>query len=198
MCIRDSRNTIQLQALLFPAETSAMMDSLVRDAQQSGWLPRWPLANDVTGAMGGDSPSILLSTAYAFGARDFDTRSALKFMIKGATTAGVGLRGYQQRPDGQVFRERGYVPASVHPHSASRTLEYSSADFAIAQFAATQGDMASCAVFMRSAQNWQNLYDPSIGWLRPRGSDGSFSKDWSGIGEQFGFEEGSTWQYSWM
>ncbi len=192
------RNTIQLQALLFPSETSSMMDSLVRDAEQSGWLPRWPLANDVTGVMGGDSPSILLSTAHAFGARAFDTRGALKYMLKGALTSGVGLHGYQQRPDGQAFRETGYVPASTHGHSASHTLEYSSADFAIAQFAAAQGDMASCAVLMRSAQNWRNLFDSSIGWIRPRNVDGSFSRDWSGTGEQFGFEEGSTWQYSWM
>jgi predicted alpha-1,2-mannosidase len=119
-------------------------------------------------------------------------------MIKGARTPGVGLHGYQQRPDGEVFRQLGFVPVQAHAHSASHTLEYSSADFAIAQFAASQGDMASCATLMRSAQNWQHLFDPSVGWIRPRNADGRFSSDWSGTGEQAGFEEGSTWQYSWM
>ena len=33
-----------------------MMQSLVNDAEQSGQLPRWPAANDVTYVMGGDSP----------------------------------------------------------------------------------------------------------------------------------------------
>jgi len=192
------RNTIQLQAFLFPAETSAMMNSLVRDGQQMGWLPKWPLANYATGDLGGDSPAILLSTAYAFGARSFDTQSALALMLQGATVSGVGPNGYQQRPDGDSFRQFGYVPAEVHPHSASHTLEYSTADFAIAQFAAALGDTSSCTALLASAQNWQHLFDPAAGWIRPRLQNGVFSTDYSGQGEQFGFEEGSTWQYSWM
>ena len=39
------RTQIPLLALLAPRETSDMMQSLVEDAQQSGWLPRWALAN---------------------------------------------------------------------------------------------------------------------------------------------------------
>jgi putative alpha-1,2-mannosidase len=72
------RNTIQLQALLFPDRVSDMMQSFVNDAQQSGRLPRWPVANDVTYVMNGDSPSVLIASAYAFGARNFDTKTALR------------------------------------------------------------------------------------------------------------------------
>ena len=57
------RNTIQLQSLLVPKQVGDMMQSLVNDADQSGWLPRWPAANDVTYVMNGDSPAILLSSA---------------------------------------------------------------------------------------------------------------------------------------
>ncbi len=48
------RNVVQFQSLLFPEQTSQMMQSLVRDAEQSGWLPRWPVANDVSYIMGGE------------------------------------------------------------------------------------------------------------------------------------------------
>ena len=34
------RNTVQLQALFDPTSESDMMQSLVNDAVQSGWLPR--------------------------------------------------------------------------------------------------------------------------------------------------------------
>ncbi|HMD19491.1 MAG TPA: GH92 family glycosyl hydrolase, partial [Alloacidobacterium sp.] len=84
------RNTIQLQSLLVPKQVGDMMQSLVNDAEQSGWLPRWPAANDVTYVMNGDSPAILLSSAYAFGARNFDAKTALKYMIKAASQPGKG------------------------------------------------------------------------------------------------------------
>ena len=106
------RNTIQFQALLFPEQTSQMMQSLVRDAEQSGWLPRWAIANDNSYIMGGDSSAILLSEAYAFGARDFDLKSALHFMLKGATDPGKGLHNYPERPGLADYISRGYVPVS--------------------------------------------------------------------------------------
>jgi putative alpha-1,2-mannosidase len=57
-----------------------------------------PLANDVTTVMGGDSPAPLISTAYAFGARSFNARTALRYMLKAATQPGTGLHGYAERP----------------------------------------------------------------------------------------------------
>jgi predicted alpha-1,2-mannosidase len=92
------RNTVQMQALFDPARTSDMMQSLVNDAVQSGWLPRWPVANDVTYVMGGDSPAILLSSSYAFGARDFDLHTALKYMVKAGIEPGIGPHGGSERP----------------------------------------------------------------------------------------------------
>ncbi|HVT96951.1 MAG TPA: GH92 family glycosyl hydrolase, partial [Acidobacteriaceae bacterium] len=76
------RNVIQMHTLLDPDLGSDEAQSLVNDAQQSGWLPRWPAANDVTYVMGGDSPTILLADAYAFGARHFDAHAALQYMLK--------------------------------------------------------------------------------------------------------------------
>jgi putative alpha-1,2-mannosidase len=73
---------VQLQALFDPKREGDMMQSLVNDAVQSGWFPRWPAANDVTYVMGGDSPAVLLASSYAFGAHNFDVDTALKYMVK--------------------------------------------------------------------------------------------------------------------
>ncbi|HEU5458833.1 MAG TPA: GH92 family glycosyl hydrolase, partial [Terracidiphilus sp.] len=134
------RNTVQFQALLDPARESDMAQSLVNDAEQSGWYPRWPAANDVTYVMGGDSPVIVIASSYAFGAHDFDTATALKYMVKAGTEPGFGPHHVEERPFLADYLKLGYVPAEKDSIDGSRTLEFANADFAIAEFAAATGD----------------------------------------------------------
>lgn len=204
------RDVVQFQSLLLPEQTGQMMQSLVRDAEQSGWLPRWPVANDVSYVMGGDSPAILLSEAYAFGARGFDLKSALHFMIQGATEPGKGPHNNSERPGLSDYLTKGYVPVSDEQEAAaSITLEYASADFAVSRFAAALGDQAHESSLLGSSQNWRSLFDQDGGWIRPRTADGRFLEGWDpdhllphhknwDKDNQMGFEEGSTWQYSFM
>jgi predicted alpha-1,2-mannosidase len=204
------RNTVQLQALFDPERESDMMQSLINDTAESGWYPRWPAANDVTYVMGGDSPVILLSSSYAFGAKDFDVATALKFMDKAGSHPGIGPHGDSERPFLSDYLELGYVPNEKDSISASRTLEYASADFAIAQFARNTGHDAEYRKFLKQSQNWKNLIDPETHWIRPRNSDGSWQEGFDPerslprrsnapvSTDQKGFEEGNTYQYSFM
>ncbi len=204
------RNTVQLQALFEPARESDMMQSLVNDAMQSRWLPRWPAANDVTYVMGGDSPVILLSSSYAFGARNFDVETALKYMVKAGTEPGLGPHNIAERPFLADYLKLGYVPAEKDSIDASRTLEFASADFAIAQFARNLGHQGEYEAFLKQSENWKNLLDPTTRWIRPRNSDGAWlagfdperslpkRPDAPVSTDQFGFEEGNTYQYSFM
>ena len=204
------RNTVQLQALFDSARSSDMMQSLVNDAEQSGWFPRWPAANDVTYVMGGDSPVILLASSYAFGARNFDADTAFKYMVKAATEAAIGPHGGYERPFLAEYMKLGYVPLEKDRTAASRTLEYASADFAVAQFARNLGHDAEYKAFRARAGNWKNLLDPETHWIRPRTADGKwlaeFDADRSlpkppdahGSSDQYGFEEGNTYQYTYM
>ena len=204
------RNTIQLQSLLVPDRVSDMMQSLVNDAEQSGWLPRWPAANDVTYVMNGDSPSVLIASAYAFGARNFDTKTALKYMVKAATEPGKGPHDNEERPYLADYLKLGYVPIDKDPSAASRTLEYASDDFAIAQFARGLGDTATYQRFLKQSRNWTSLFDPETRWIRPRNSDGAWLQGFDAetsmpkrpnapvSTDQNGFEEGNTYQYTFM
>lgn len=204
------RNTVQLQSLLIPDRESDMMQSLVNDAVQSGWLPRWPAANDVTYVMGGDSPAILLSSAYAFGARSFDVKTALKYMVKAGSESGMGPHATEERPFSKDYFKLGYAPAEKDAIAASRTLEYVNADFAIAQLAKNLGDTTTYQRFMKQSANWENLFDPETRWIRPRNTDGSWlagfdperstpkRPDASVSTDQYGFEEGNTYQYTFM
>lgn len=204
------RDVIQLHALLDPIQGSDEAQSLVNDAQQSGWLPRWPAANDVTYVMGGDSPAVLLADAYAFGATNFDVKAGFHYMLKGATQPGIGPHGESERPFLADELKLGYVPVDKDRIAASRTLEYASDDFAIAQLARALGDTADADRFTKRAGNWQNLFDPVTKWIRPRNADGSWQAGFDAMHSQprepnapawvgpTGFEEGNSPQYTFM
>ncbi|OBK30936.1 hypothetical protein A5634_14965 [Mycobacterium asiaticum] len=198
------RSLAALQALLFPKEASDMAQSLVNDAEQGGALPRWALANAATSQMTGDSVVPLIVGLYMFGAKDFDVEAALRYMVDGATQGGVGVNGYVERPGIGVYLQLGYFPQLTgFGPGASITLEWSIADFAIAQFAAALGHADTAAEFQLRAQYWQNLFNPSTGYISPRGESGLFG-DAPGFIEptetfgQPGFDEGNAEQYVWL
>ncbi|GAA1370551.1 GH92 family glycosyl hydrolase [Streptomyces beijiangensis] len=204
------RSLAPLQAMLWPKEASDMAQSLVNDAVQGGWWPRWPVANDYTGQMTGDNSVALISNLYAFGARDFDLKTALKYLVKGATTVDDTPGAYKERPDIANYVERGYAPnndASRGDHArvgGSVTLEWAIDDFGIAQLAKAAGDDRTARTFTQRSQNWQNILNPATDYLQPRGEDGRFpdgpgyQPPAPGKFGQDGFDEGNAAQYNWL
>jgi predicted alpha-1,2-mannosidase len=161
------RGAAALQGLLFPKQASDMAQSLVNDVDQSGAFPRWALANAATAEMTGDSVVPLIVNLYAFGAKDFDLKTALHYMVNAATNGGVGLGGYVERPGIATYLQLGYAPQTFGA-GASITLEWSVDDFAISRFADALGDAATAAEFQSRAQYWQNLFNPSTRYISPR------------------------------
>jgi predicted alpha-1,2-mannosidase len=198
-----------LQALLFPERASDMAQSLVNDAQQSGSFPRWAMANSATGEMTGDNVVPFIVNLYTYGAKDFDLKKALYFMLKAATDGGAGRGGYVERPGIATYLQHGYAPQTQEFHGdhgidgASITLEWSIDDFAISRFADALGEPAIGAEFQNRAQYWQNLFNPLTGYILPRGADGAvfYSIGLKGPTSDFGqdgFEEGNGAQYLWL
>jgi len=163
------RTTIPLLAMLAPKETSDMMESTVKFAQQSGGgFPRWVMANVETGIMQGDPTSIVVANAYAFGAKKFDTREALAIMRRGAEIPGTKSQAELTRPQLDQYLTKGYAQASM-------SLEYNSADFSIGRFALnTTDDQTLYHKYLQSAQKWKNIYNPKTGWLQSRNAEGSW------------------------
>jgi predicted alpha-1,2-mannosidase len=185
----DYRSLIRLRALLAPAETSDIAQSLINDAEQGdGHLPRWEQANVDSHGMNGDDGTLMVAEAYAFGATKFDTSSALSAMINGQPKIREGLSDYLKL---------GYVANGTTTNSAAITEEYTNADFAIAQFAKALGDIADYATYLTRSGNWQNLFNALSGYMQPRNSDGSWAANFSPT-SQNGFQEGDSAQYTWM
>ncbi|MBV8859130.1 MAG: GH92 family glycosyl hydrolase [Acidobacteria bacterium] len=171
------RSESPLIAWLFPEEASDMAQSLVNDAEQGGGgLPKWPVANDESGAMYGDPAVPIIASTWAFGARDFDARAALKVMLHGAKDPEAKSKTYPVRPGLADFLKYGYIPMEQKGlrGSPSVALEYETADFSLAQFARAQGDEQTHAEMMRRAQLWTRLFDPSTRYIRGRWADGSW------------------------
>ncbi|MEV0849130.1 GH92 family glycosyl hydrolase [Streptomyces sp. NPDC049954] len=190
------RSQIQLLALLAPRETSDMMQSMVNDYAQGGQLPKWSLANAETYIMVGDPAAPVFADAYAFGARDFDTHAALAALVEQATKPN-GIR-----PGIEDYQRLGYVPADRKYENnfygaPSTSLEYNTADFAVAELARQLGDGRTWRTFMKRSQYWQNLFDPDTGYIRPRNADGSFVADFDPASGA-NFVEGNATQYTWM
>ena len=209
------RCQMPLVAMLAPERSADMIESLVTDARHSGWLPKWSVASGHTNVMVGDPAAPIIAGAHALGVRDFDTDAALAAMVKGATETGRSPNAdYIQRAGLEDYTRLGYVPHDGTQNndgastsilgdpgaiwgSAATTLEYLSADFAIASFAQALGnDEIATRLFTRCA-GWKKLHNPATGHLQPRMADGTFPDHFDPAGSE-GFVEGSAAQYRWL
>ncbi len=209
------RSQMPLLAMLRPATASDVARSLVADAQQTGWLPKWPVANDQTDIMTGDPADNVLAEMQAFGARQFDARRALAAMVRGATVSGSSSNdGYVERPGLAPYLALGYVPYELNGNqitgedgvlpwgSSGTTLEYALNDFSISQLARALGDIATCRSFLRRSRDWRKVFDPATGYVQPRSASGAFVVDYNPNYGDFlsdqGFAEGDAAQYTWL
>ena len=107
-------------------------------------------------------------------------------MRQGAEVAGTKSQQMLTRPFLQQYIDKGYIAASM-------SLEYASADFAIAQFAnQTSGNKDVYDIYLKRSQSWKNLYNPATNWLNSREENGTWKKydeDW---------REASYKNYFWM
>ncbi len=195
------RCEVQLLAMLFPEETSDMVKSLELDAEQGGGLPVWPVANGEGCTMVGNPSSPIIADAYAFGARNFDAKAALAAMLKGATDPNAHSQSCPEWDNLDDYLKHGYLgPESVRPDKRrsgqAQTLEFTTADFSIAQLAQAVGDTGTYRTFMKRAQFWRNVFDTRTGYVEPRKKDGTFIQVDPAANEYY--VEGNAAQYSWM
>jgi predicted alpha-1,2-mannosidase len=203
------RSLAPLQTMLYPQRAGDMADSLLRDAQQQGgWWPKWPSQNMTGNVMNGDNGVPLFAQYVAFGATGVDIRDALPIMEKAANHSEKVGWGWVERPGVEEYVKRGYAPndaLSQGDHGlqgASETLEWATDDFAISQLAAAVGDHAAADTYAKRGQNWQNIFDPATGYLRPRDDNGAFpagpgfQTPPAGAFGQDGYDEGNAAQYN--
>ncbi|HEU4731237.1 MAG TPA: GH92 family glycosyl hydrolase [Kofleriaceae bacterium] len=184
------RSWAALMAFVAPDVMTDIVKSMVLDGQQGGLLPKWSHENTEAFVMTGDPGPIIVSSAYAFGVRSFDTAAALALMDRssnGGTTQGSPIRG----------RQSGYLARHFIVEDPSDSLEYSASDFAVAQFAVALGNTTMAQTYMARAQFWRNVWNPESSYISPHNSDGTFA--WPvDPASNAGYTEGNAAQYTWM
>ena len=175
-----------------PARNRDMVRSMLAHYDQSvhHMLPVWShYANENWCMIGYHSASVISDAIVKGNAVGIDAGHALEAMAQTART---------KYYDGlEYYMKLGYVPEDKNSSSVSKTLEYAYDDWAIAQAAKKLGRTDIYEEFIKRSENWRNVYDASVGFMRPRLSDGRFRERFDPLQtHDQGFIEGNAWNYS--
>ena len=174
-----------------PSRNADIVASMMAHYDQSAlnMLPIWShYANDNWCMSGYHSVSVV-SDAIIKGIYKGDAQAALD-----ACVATANQRRYEGIGE---YIDKGYIPDEVNGTSVSNTLEYAYDDWCIAQLGKHLGRLDVYDTFVKRSENWRNLYDASIGFMRPRHADGSFREAFDVLETHGqGFIEGNSWNFS--
>ena len=167
-----------------------MIKSMMAHYDQSvhNMLPVWShYANENWCMIGYHSVSVI-ADALAKGNINIDVNRALQASVNTSRQSYFdGLGDYM---------ELNYVPEDRSGSSVSKTLEYAYNDWCIAQMAIASGKESLAAEYTLRSQNFENCYDPKIGFMRPKLADGSWKKEFNPMDTHGqGFIEGNAWNY---
>ena len=168
--------------------TNDFVNSLLQMYDDGGRLPMWPLAGNYTDDMLGYHSIPVIADAYLKGIRGYDTEKAFTAMKACAEMDRLGLKYYKQI---------GFLPFDRQGESVSKTLEYCYDDWCIAQVAKEMGKQADYDEFHQRAHYWENVFDPSVGFVRGK----SYSREWLAPFDptvNSAYSEGNAYQYMYV
>jgi predicted alpha-1,2-mannosidase len=177
--------------IIQPHRNADMIRSMLAHFNQSPehMLPVWSNSANENWCMSGYHSVSVISDAIVKGNTPFDANSALDACITTSNRRSFEGLG--------AYLDKGYIPSEMSGVSVSTTLEYAYDDWSIAQAAKKLGRTDVYDTYMKRSQNFKNVFDPSIGYMRPRLNDGSFRKNFDVLTtDGQGFIEGNAWNYS--
>ena len=173
-----------------PHRNNDMIKSMLAHHDQSvhGMLPIWSHYANENWCMIGYHATSVIADAMIKNIGNFDHQRALQASVNTASvTYFDGLGDYMDYK---------YVPADKSHSSVSKTLEYAYNDWCIFQMAQKVGDKKLEERFSNRSKYYSNVYDPKIGFMRPKLSNGKFRKDFDPMDTHGqGFIEGNAWNY---
>jgi len=188
---------------LWPGPTRDMIHSMLAHFEQSPekMLPVWSHHGNENWCMIGYHAVPVIADAYVKKVRGYNPERALNACLTTATRDFYsGVSDYEKL---------GFVPEDKVGSSASITLEYAYDDFAIATLAEAMlndkglGEKGylrakeAIGTFRDRSRNFEHLFDPSTGFIRPKNSDGKWKEPFDPLSTSGqGFIEGNSWNYS--
>lgn len=192
-----------LLTLLYPGRTADMVNSMLVHFDQSAekMLPVWSHHGQENWCMIGYHAVPVIADAYVKGIQGFSAAKAFAACL--ATSTNPYYEGISD------YMKIGYVPDEKSGSSASVTLEYAYDDYTMVNFAKAvlsshysstalmKEAMAALPEFENRSLNYRNLFDPSVGFIRAKKTDGSWKTPFDPLSTHGqGFIEGNSWNYS--
>lgn len=154
-------------------------------------LPVWPEGGKETWCMIGNHAIPVIVNAYMNGFRGWDANEALHDMIASTEVNREQLNDY---------RTKGFIPTKKGEQSVSKVLEYAYDDACIGRFAKMLGQDDLAKKYTQRSHNWENVFDPSTGFMRGKNADGSwvtpFGKNEMNSITFNEYTEANAWQYN--
>ena len=201
-----------LWGLAYPEMMNTFCNSFLDMYDNGGLIPRGPAGGNYTFVMVGDQACNFFASAYAQGIRNWNIEKGYEGLRKNAFLGGIRDRaGYEtgDNPAGggmRFYEKLHYVPLhsegkNWHREGAGQTMEYNFQDWCLAQFAESLGKTDDAKLFLDRSHGWTNLWDASVGWIRPRELDGSWYANFKPVDKGFsarGFVEGNSANFTWF
>ncbi|RKR84454.1 putative alpha-1,2-mannosidase [Mucilaginibacter gracilis] len=177
--------------IIEPERNADMIKSMLVHFDQSPehMLPVWSNSANENWCMSGYHSVSVIADAIIKGNVSFDVNKALDACVTTARRRSFEGIGY--------YIDKGYIPDEKNGNSVSSTLEYAYDDWCIAQIAKKLNRDDIYQEFSKRAQNYKNVYDPSVGFMRPKLDNGAFRPGFDALttlGQ--GFIEGNSWNYT--
>jgi predicted alpha-1,2-mannosidase len=191
------RGQNQLLSVIDPDAYRDMVLSMLDLHRTTGSLPRWQLAHINTGSMSGDPAIPFISEALCRGL--FDKKKIADDLYDAMWSLA------SRRSDD--YLNLGYLPVPQPanptdvleggPRETGTTLEFGIAEFALALVADATGRSADHEILLNRSTGYRHLLDPETRWIRSRDASGAWVEPFAPeLG--YGFQEGTSWQYSWL
>ena len=195
------RAEYSLLTLLAPERIDGMVQALLNDYQEGGWMPKWPNPS-YTNIMIATHADSLVAESMVKGFHGFDQKLAWDAVYKDAMTPPDGdttrqwrdrepHTPYEARAGLTYLKELGYIPADKTAEAASSTLEDSYDDWCVAQVAKALGKTSDYEFFLKRSQNYKHLFNADTGFMQAKNYDGSWASP------KAGWTEGNAWVYTW-
>ena len=232
-CWDTFRAAHPLYTILAPDKAAEFVDSMLEQGRRTGYLPIWTLWGKDNQCMIGTHsiPVIVDWFLKEVGEKSSSSRKEEKIHSPTPTlnSNSYWLAAYAQikdtltKPHKGRIKERwdlldkyGYYPFDeIKGESVSRTMECAYDDWCAGMMAEKLGElgtgngerdeslMADAKFFFKRAENWRNVFDPSIGLVRGKDTKGNWREPYNpyalGHGADLAndFTEGNAFQYTW-
>jgi predicted alpha-1,2-mannosidase len=189
------RNQIELLTIIEPAVKLDILRSQLDMARESGYMGT---------SFHGDNAVFMYLGDWERGL-NFDWAATYDYLRKNATDT-HGPRGYLAE-----YLRNGWIsdvipegnpspPYAGGKAGVATTLEYSWDDYALALYARKLGKEDDYRMFLKRAHNYQNLFDPAVGFMRGKTEDGKWISPFDPREPYYNFmmKEASGWSTLWL